>query len=508
MSTKSDAVTLVWLRNDLRVHDHPALSQAAQRGAPLEVVYIHDARCRQPVEWGFPRAGTRRLAWVRTNLLRLQAELAHLGHTLHILHGDPCTLLLNRLAQGGVGLICYHEEPGVEEQADAVRLRKAAEALGIPCANHSGGDLFAPDIAGHLLDHKGEGFTPFRQKLEQGRYRPREPLPVPDLRRCRAVSASDIVGLWEPVATTDAANAGGRLPSVPQPLGEPDPWPLDWEGNTDLARDISSAKECLNPDTTRGKTEEDPENGRGDFIWRGGETEGDPENGRGDFTWQGGETAALARLQDYFYTQRHLPNYKETRNGMLGSEFSTRFSPWLAVGALSPALIWQESLRYESNYGRNDGSEWLRFELLWREYFRLLSRRWGSRLFRAGGGGPGAHPNPRPAGLAFERWCNGQTGHPFIDAQMTELAATGWMSNRGRQVVASYLVHQLTVDWRAGAAWFEHHLIDYDVCSNYGNWTYVAGVGTDPRPNRVFNPDLQAKRYDPTGAYVRKWLGR
>lgn len=490
MSTKSDAVTLVWLRNDLRVHDHPALSHAAQRGAPLEVVYIHDARCWQPMEWGFTRAGTRRLAWVRSNLLRLQAELAHLGHTLHILHGDPCTLLFNRLAQGGVGLICYHEEPGVEEQADAARVRKAAEALGIPCADHSGGDLFAPDIAGHLLDHKGEGFTPFRQKLEQGRYRPREPLPVPDLRRCRAVSASDIVGLWEPVANTDAMNAGGRLPSVPQSLGETDPWPLDREGNTDLARDIPSAKEHLNPDTTRR------------------ESEGDPENGREDFNWQGGETAALARLQDYFYTQGHLPNYKETRNGMLGNEFSTRFSPWLAVGALSPALIWQESLRYESSYGRNDGSEWLRFELLWREYFRLLSRRWGSRMFRAGGGCPGAHPNPRPAGLAFEGWCNGQTGHPFIDAQMTELAATGWMSNRGRQVVASYLVHQLQVDWRAGAAWFEHHLIDYDVCSNYGNWTYVAGVGTDPRPNRVFNPDLQAERYDPTGAYVRRWLGR
>jgi deoxyribodipyrimidine photo-lyase len=99
----------------------------------------------------------------------------------------------------------------------------------------------------------------------------------------------------------------------------------------------------------------------------------------------------------------------------------------------------------------------------------------------------------------------GKTGHLFIDAHMNELSSTGWMSNRGRQVVASYLAHHLHGDWRAGAAWFEHQLIDYDVASNYGNWTYLAGVGTDPRPNRVFNPDLQADRYDPSGSYRRKW---
>ncbi len=190
---------------------------------------------------------------------------------------------------------------------------------------------------------------------------------------------------------------------------------------------------------------------------------------------------------------------------MLGSTFSTRFSPWLAVGSLSARSVWAESLRFEATFGRNEGSEWLRFELLWREYFRHLSRLWGRRLFITEGTATTHFPRTKRASAPFEQWCTGKTGHLFIDAHMNELSSTGWMSNRGRQVVASYLVHHLHGDWRAGAAWFEHQLIDYDVASNYGNWTYLAGVGTDPRPNRVFNPDLQADRYDPSGSYRRKW---
>jgi deoxyribodipyrimidine photo-lyase len=88
---------------------------------------------------------------------------------------------------------------------------------------------------------------------------------------------------------------------------------------------------------------------------------------------------------------------------------------------------------------------------------------------------------------------------------MRELAATGWLSNRMRQIVASYLIHDLACDWRAGAAWFEHCLIDFDVCSNQGNWLYVAGRGTDPRGGRRFNTDKQTREHDPDGAYRRLW---
>jgi len=106
----------------------------------------------------------------------------------------------------------------------------------------------------------------------------------------------------------------------------------------------------------------------------------------------------------------------------------------------------------------------------------------------------------------FQSWINGETGNDFIDANMLELKHTGFMSNRGRQNVASYLCHYLKLDWRYGAAYFEQQLIDYDVCSNWCNWAYLAGVGNDPMPNRVFNIDKQANDYDKNRNYRNHWL--
>ncbi|MCS7074883.1 MAG: cryptochrome DASH, partial [Bacteroidia bacterium] len=106
----------------------------------------------------------------------------------------------------------------------------------------------------------------------------------------------------------------------------------------------------------------------------------------------------------------------------------------------------------------------------------------------------------------FERWKNAQTGEPWIDANMEELRKTGFLSNRGRQNVASYLVNDLRQPWQWGAEYFEAMLIDYDVCSNWGNWNYIAGVGNDPREDRYFNPKTQAQRYDPDGTFIKLWL--
>ena len=104
-----------------------------------------------------------------------------------------------------------------------------------------------------------------------------------------------------------------------------------------------------------------------------------------------------------------------------------------------------------------------------------------------------------------QKWIHGQTNAPFVNANMIELKATGFMSNRGRQNVASYFAKELLLDWRIGAAYFESMLIDYDVHSNYGNWLYISGVGNDPR-DRKFNIEFQAERYDPNNQYQNKWL--
>jgi deoxyribodipyrimidine photo-lyase len=106
----------------------------------------------------------------------------------------------------------------------------------------------------------------------------------------------------------------------------------------------------------------------------------------------------------------------------------------------------------------------------------------------------------------LNKWINGQTESDFVNANMLELRETGFMSNRGRQIVASYLINDLKVDWRFGAAYFEEQLIDYDVCSNWGNWAYLAGVGNDPRSNRYFDTKKQADIYDKNGEYRNRWL--
>lgn len=221
--------------------------------------------------------------------------------------------------------------------------------------------------------------------------------------------------------------------------------------------------------------------------------------------FKGGETEAQNRLQHYFWQQDHLKAYKETRNGMLGADYSSKFSPWLALGCLSPRYIYEQVKDYEAQRLANDSTYWLVFELLWRDYFRLICAKHGDRIFRLSGL-QGIEIPWKEDWKQFDLWREGMTGFPLVDANMRELAATGFMSNRGRQNVASFLTKNLGINWQMGAEWFESLLIDYDVCSNYGNWNYTAGVGNDARGFRFFNILKQSKDYDPQGDYVKHWL--
>jgi deoxyribodipyrimidine photo-lyase len=219
----------------------------------------------------------------------------------------------------------------------------------------------------------------------------------------------------------------------------------------------------------------------------------------------GGETAGLDRLDQYFWKGDRLRIYKETRNGMVGADYSSKFSPWLALGCLSPRYIYEQVQQYEDQRVRNDSTYWLIFELLWRDYFRFICAKHGNRVFHSSGL-QGTSIPWKTDWERFDLWRNGQTGFPLVDANMRELAATGFMSNRGRQNVASFLTKNLGIDWRMGAEWFESLLIDYDVCSNWGNWNYTAGVGNDARGFRFFNILKQSKDYDRRGEYVKHWL--
>ncbi len=221
--------------------------------------------------------------------------------------------------------------------------------------------------------------------------------------------------------------------------------------------------------------------------------------------FKGGETAALQRIKHYFWKTDQLKVYKETRNGLLGLDYSSKFSPYLALGCISPRSIYEDVKKYEKERTKNSSTYWLIFELIWRDYFRFVSVKYQNDIFKTKGIRKldiWSRENP----VFFEKWSKGETGIPFIDANMRELNATGFMSNRGRQNVASFLVKDLKLPWLVGAEYFESLLLDYDPCSNYGNWNYVAGIGNDPRENRYFNILSQAKRYDPDGDFVKHWI--
>lgn len=221
------------------------------------------------------------------------------------------------------------------------------------------------------------------------------------------------------------------------------------------------------------------------------------------FPFEGGSAAAHQRLAHYFWKTKKLSFYKQTRNGLLGIDYSSKLSAWLANGSLSPREIYWAVRKYEKEVAKNQSTYWLIFELIWRDYFKYISLKHSDKIFHLGGILEKNY-HWKNSQKAFRSWCEGTTAEPFVNANMIELNKTGWMSNRGRQNVGSFLAKNMLLDWRMGAAHFESMLIDYDVHSNYGNWMYVSGVGNDPR-DRKFNVRWQAERYDTHGKFQQLW---
>ncbi|MEZ8656318.1 DASH family cryptochrome [Vibrio splendidus] len=237
----------------------------------------------------------------------------------------------------------------------------------------------------------------------------------------------------------------------------------------------------------------------------------------------GGEDAGLAHLENYF-SHDYAFNYKQTRNAFDGIENSTKFSPWLALGCVSPKTIYRHLKQFEADHGSNDSTYWIYFELLWREYFYWKCLSLGSSLFgETSNHELNSSKFSATSNLNFAKWKSGNTNYPIVDACMRQLNTTGYMSNRGRQLAASCLIFELGIDWRHGAAYFESQLIDYDAASNWGNWAYIAGAlrpqvstQTNKQKNanqeqpksRHFDLGKQTDMYDPDHAFINKWNAR
>jgi len=437
-----------WVRQDCRLHDNPTLAAAADADRLLAVY------CFDPGEYGsqpyggsdgfvFEKTGPHRAQFGCESVADLRASLRERGSDLIVRHGDPASELAELASAVDADRIYTQRLPAPEEVASEQAVRDALPAA-TTLETQWTHTLYHPDDLPTPPSEIDDTYTPFRKAVEaDSEVRP-------------------IVETPSLPPVPDDTPPAGSLPDLPE-----------------LADSLSTPE----PDE------------------------------RAALQFEGGETAAIGRLDNYLWEDDLLREYKETRNGLLGADFSSKLSAWLAAGCLSPRRIAEAVDRYETERVANDSTYWLLFELIWRDFFQFQVAKYGGQYFARGGlqerdGLDWRTPDAEidaDAAAAFDRWCRGETGVPFVDAAMRELNATGYQSNRARQNAASFCANDLGIDWRRGAAYFETQLVDYDPCSNYGNWAYIAGVGNDSR-DRAFDIMWQANRYDPNAAYVTHWV--
>ncbi|MBR9884544.1 MAG: deoxyribodipyrimidine photo-lyase [Oceanospirillales bacterium] len=423
-------VRLVWLRNDLRLTDNPALAHACRDEASVVLVVT-----LTPETWEEHGESAARMGLWRDQLESLQSELERLRLPLKVLRlkrFDDCPKALTELARTlNATEICFnYEYPLNERQRDGAVCAEAEKAGIATRAFH--GELIIPP--GQVLTGQGGPFkvyTPFSNAWRKRLIDFDQPvLAVPQPRHHRACESDPIP------EDLDYAALSYRN----------DLWPVGEE----------AISERLNR-----------------FV--------------------------RERVQDYA-KKRDFPRTDPDAEG------TSRLSPYLTIGALSPRQC-MAALRAECHDPDWLNSSWLN-ELIWREFYRhiLVAFPGLSRLepFR-----PEVEARISWLGedAAFDAWCRGETGFPIVDAAMKQLLATGWMHNRLRMVVASYLTKLLRVDWRRGADFFMRHLIDADFASNLGGWQWSSSVGADAAPYfRIFNPQTQGEKFDPEGTFVAHWL--
>ncbi|EPQ29915.1 uncharacterized protein PFL1_02588 [Pseudozyma flocculosa PF-1] len=516
-------VLIAVLRNDLRLHDHPIFHYCAEptpSGAKFKQpvthvlpVYVWDQR--QVEVGGFPgiqkadkqggglgqqqyaktrelglwRCGVHRVKFVNNSVFDLRDRLRKKGCDLAMYAGTPEAIvpgLIRAIRNTGdtVEAVWMGKEVNTEEVNVEKRLQRILDDLQCPLQLREGKSLVHPDDLGFPIQDLPDVFTHFKKQVEgPDMFRP--PLPAP--------------AKLKPFAKLDALPEGPGVYALSAEKQEA------WDKKDNVEKAL--LKPLLDEPTL------------GHELLR---KEG--EDGPTAFPWTGGETQALERLEHYFSGGKQAPaaSYKETRNGMLGVDYSTKFAASLAHGLLSPRLIAQKAVDLDeaNGAGPKAGGYWINFELLWRDYFYFVGAKFGSHLFTLGGieevispkaADSKAYEWKKTSDLSnakdpFVRWAKAKTGVPLIDANQKELVQTGFMSNRGRQNVASFLTKDLGYNWLYGAELFESYLVDYDPNSNWGNWQYVAGVGNDPRSSRQFNPIKQGKDYDSDGEYVKAWL--
>ncbi len=422
----TDAPSIVWFRQDLRLADNPALARALERPGPLVPLFILDEG-----ETAARRPGAAQRWWLHHSLAALDEALKDRGSRLILRRGAASEVLAGVAAETGAKALywnrCYDPASVARDRA----VKSWAKEEGLEVESFNGLLLMEPWEIATKEGKSYRVFSPFWRRLREC-YDHRAPLPAPDA----LPAAPDIAG--------DGLADWALLPEKP-----------NWaEGFAAL--------------------------------------------------WEPGEAGARARLADFL--EDSLAGYKAERDRP-DRRSTSRLSPHLRFGEISPRQVWQaveDHLSVAS--GGQSGADKFLSEIGWREFsYHLLFHE--ENLAEAPLRSNFAGFPWRESESDLRRWQRGRTGYPIVDAGMRELWATGWMHNRVRMIVASFLIKDLLISWQEGEAWFWDTLVDGDPANNSASWQWVAGCGADAAPFfRIFNPVSQGERFDPKGAYVRTWL--
>ncbi|PRP73583.1 cryptochrome DASH-like [Planoprotostelium fungivorum] len=483
MADNNQSFSLVWFRGDLRLHDNEPLTMAIKQSqGRILPFYCFDVRQFGPTySFGFPKTGPFRAEFLIESVQCLRDGLRKLGSDLIVRVGKPEEEIPKLIKSLNVPVThLFGQKEITSEETDCEK--SVHRALGKLDKKVESKLVWGGQTMHHIDDlpfqveggHPLKVFTHYRTMMESKNISVRQPFPSPSKLQSLPKTGKE-----------DREVSVGDLPDLDQLMA------------------IGNFGKWLQDHVQR-----DP-NYKGDEIVKEGPTSNSKKHRDPAQVMTGGEVAGLKRLHFYLWEGRHIDTYKSTRNGLLGSTYATKFSPWLATGCLSVRQIYHEIKKYESKHGANDSTYWVTFELMWRDYFKWVGLKHKNDIFKLYGLKGEKKDEQREWKKdvsTFEMWARCKTGYPFVDANMRELTATGHMSNRGRQNVASFLTKDMKMDWRMGAEFFESFLIDHDVTSNYCNWLYVAGVGNDPKENRYFNVVKQGHMYDSKGEYVCYWF--
>jgi deoxyribodipyrimidine photo-lyase len=411
-ASKKPTLAFHWFRNDLRVHDNPALVHSVRSHDVCVPVFVFDAAlygdAARTVPYESLKWGSKRAKFLVESVHDLRRQLQARQSGLVVAHGNLHEVFehLVAAAKDAYHVSVVTQEEPLKEERDAVKEVQDVLKRHNPKARVStvwGSTLYElkdlPYSEG--LQNLPDVFTPFRTKVEKECKIPK-PLPVPTFHK--GAKFDDVVST---LASRDGfvGSSASFMPTL-QTLG-------------------------YTPEQIEYANRVDP---------------------RGVMEFVGGETRALERVKAYIWDDKALlQTYFETRNGMLGPNYSTKFSPWLAVGCLSARQVAMECGKYEEQVVKNKSTYWLVFELLWRDYCKFFCVKHGDKVFYLNGILSDRYDKKWSTfAKNFEAWKHGRTGYPLVDANMRELNATGWMSNRGRQNVCSFLAIDLGHDWRYG----------------------------------------------------------